>query len=108
MRGVQAAAAVLLALLVLASCGGEDEGFSDKKIADAIGVKDGAVGGDPFCVITDYLNDPDEIERADKRKEPAISSARGAVGVVVEPPFPDDCELKVRRALNKLDPKDEE
>ena len=36
MRGVQAAAVVVLASLALASCG-EDEGFSDKKIADAIG-----------------------------------------------------------------------
>jgi hypothetical protein len=107
MLGVLAAAAVLVASLAIASCG-EDEGFSDKKIADAIGVKGDEVGGDPFCVISDYLNDPDEVEKADKRDKPAISSARGAVGVVVEPPFPDDCELKVRRALNQLDPKKEE
>ena len=107
MRGVQAAAVLLLASLALASCG-EDEGFSDKKIADAIGVKDDMVGGDPFCVIADYLNDPDEVDKADKRKQPAISSARGAVGVVVKPPFPDDCEQKVRRDLNKLDPKDKD
>ena len=106
MRGVQAAAVVLLASLALASCG-EDEGFSDKKIADAIGVEDDMVDRDPFCVIASYLNDPDEIEKADKRKQPAISSARGGVGVVVEPPFPDDCERKVRRGLNKLDPKEE-
>ena len=108
MRGVQAAAAVLLASLALASCGEDDEGFSDNKIAGAIGVEDDdTIRGDPFCVVTDYLNDPDEVDKADKRDKPAISSAVGAVGVVVETPFPDDCERDVRRDLNKLDPRHE-
>ena len=108
MRCARILAVALIASALLGACGEEDEGFSDKRIADAIGVKDDAVGGDPFCVITGYLNDPDEIEKADKRKQPAISSARGAVGVVVQTPFPDDCERDVRRDLNKLDPRHEE
>jgi hypothetical protein len=106
MRGIHAASAVLLASLALAACG-DDEKFSDSKIADAIGAEDDEVDGDPFCVLDDYLNDADEIEAA-KKNAPAITSARGGVGVLVEPPFPSDCEQKVRKGLNKLDPKEEE
>jgi hypothetical protein len=106
MRGLHAASAVLLASLALAACG-DDEKFSDSKIAAAIGAENDEVGGDPFCVIDDYLNDSEEIEGA-KKNAPAITSARGGVGVVVEPPFPSDCEQKVRKGLNKLDPKEEE
>jgi hypothetical protein len=106
MRGLRAASAVLFASLALAACG-EDETFSDSKIADAIGAEDNEVDGDPFCVIDDYLNDSDEIDEA-RKNAPAITSAQGGVGVLVEPPFPSDCEQKVRKGLNKLDPKEEE
>jgi hypothetical protein len=107
MRGPRGAAALILASLALTACG-EDEKFSDGKIADAIDAENDQVGGDPFCAIADYLNDPDEIEKADKKNQPAITSARGGVGVVVKPPFPDDCEHKVRKGLNKLDPREKE
>jgi hypothetical protein len=107
MRGLRVAAAALLAAVALASCG-EDEKFSDDKIAKAIDAENDEVGGDPFCKIADYLNDPDEIEKADKKNAPAITSSRGGAGVVVKPPFPDDCEQKVRKGLNKLDPKEKD
>jgi hypothetical protein len=107
MRGIKAAAVVALASLMLIACG-EDEKFSDDKIADAISAENDKVDGDPFCKVADYLNDPGEIEKADKKNEPAITSARGGAGVVVKPPFPDDCEQKVRKGLNKLDPKEKE
>jgi hypothetical protein len=106
MRGIHAALAALLASLALAACG-EDERFSDSKIADAIGAEDDQVDGDPFCVIDDYLNDTEQID-AERKSAPVITSARGGVGVVVEPPFPSDCEQKVRKGLNKLDPKEKE
>jgi hypothetical protein len=100
------AACALMATLALAACG-DDEEFSDGKIADAIEAEDDQVGGDPFCVVADYLNDPDEVEGTQKR-DPVITSASGGVGVVVEPPFPSDCEKQVRKGLKKLDPKEEE
>jgi hypothetical protein len=109
MRGLPVVAAIATAFFGLAACGAESEKFSDGKIADAIEAKDDEIRGDPFCVVDDYLNDPDEIEKADKKKgAPIITSARGGVGVLVEPPFPGDCEQRVRRGLNRLDPKDEE
>jgi hypothetical protein len=107
MRGLHAAAALLIASLTLAACG-ESETFSDGKISDAIGAEDDQIGGDPFCVVADYLNDREEIEQADGRDAPVITSGRGEVGVRVKPPFPSDCEQKVRRGLNRLDPRDEE
>jgi hypothetical protein len=102
MKGV--AGLAIAATLLLAGCG-DSEKFSDAKIADAIGAEDDAVGGDPFCVIADYLNDSDQIDKADKKGGAVITSAQGNVGVVVEPPFPSDCEQKVRKGLSKLDPK---
>lgn len=105
MRG-QLIGCAALAALTLAACG-ESERFSDGKIADAIGAEDDRIGGDPFCVVSDYLNDRDEIEQVNGRKAPVITSARGEVGVRVRRPFPSDCERTVRRGLNRLDPRDE-
>jgi len=102
-------AALALSVFVLAigaGCG-EEERFSDGKISNAVGIEDDAVGGDPFCVVGDLLNDNAEVEEAaEKAKGLILTSAQGNVGVVVEPPFPEDCERKVRSALNKLDPKE--
>ena len=97
----------IAAAVLLAGCG-ESEKFSDSKIQDAIGVEDDAIGGDPFCVVDGYLNDADEIDKADHKGGAVITSAEGNVGVTVEPPFPDDCEQKVRQGLNKLDPEKEQ
>lgn len=102
-----AAGFAIATILGLAACG-DSEKFSDGKIADAIGVEDDSVGGDPFCVVADYLNDAGQIEKADKKGGPLITSVQGNVGVVVEPPFPSDCEQEVRKGLDKLDPKKQE
>src|SRR5919106_2957288 len=107
MRCASTLAVALVASLMLTACG-ESERFSDGKIADAIGAEDDLVGGDPFCVVADYFNDRDEIEDVKGRNAPVITSARGEVGIKVKPPFPSDCEEKVRRGLNKLDPRNEE
>jgi hypothetical protein len=104
-------AALSIALLGLAAGGGCDggESFSDAKIEDAAKIEDGFVDGDPFCEVDDLLNDSEEIDAVDdKRAGDIITSAVGNVGVVVVPPFPDDCESTVRRGLNKLDPKPKE
>ena len=107
MRGCLAAAALLLASLALVACGEDDESFSDGRISEAIEVKDDAVGGDPFCVVKDFLNDSGEVGEVDA-KDPALVSEQGNIGVVVKPPFPDDCEQKVRKGLDRLDPRPKE
>ena len=108
MTGRLAVPVLLASLVVLVGGCGESEEFSDSKIEDAIAVEDDAIGGDPFCVVDDYLNDADEIDKADRKGGAVITSAQGHVGVSVKPPFPDDCEQKVRKGLNKLDPKKQE
>jgi hypothetical protein len=95
------AAAVCCGFL-LAGCGA-DAGFSDGRIADAIEAENDRVGGDPFCVVSDYLNDADEVEQADEKGNPIIASRRGNIGVAVEPPFPPDCENRVQKGLDRLD-----
>ena len=91
--------------LVLASCGAEEERFSEKKVFEATKVEGGEVEGDPFCVVDSVLSNADAIAK-ERKKDPAgiITSKNGNVGVVVEPPFPDDCEKTVLDGLNKLDP----
>ncbi len=101
----------ILGLFALAGCGGEER-FSESKILEAAKVKEGdggelgAVEGDPFCGVDETLNSATAIEEAPKR-DPVITSKQGNVGVVVVPPFPDDCEETVRNGLNKLDPQEE-
>jgi hypothetical protein len=93
-------------LAVLAGCAGE-EGFSDAKVNDAAKVEDGFVAGDPFCEVSKVLNDAGEIDEAGADAA-IITSAEGNVGVEVVPPFPPDCEKKVRKGLDRLDPKPKE
>ena len=106
MRGCAAAVALLLASLALVACGEDDASFSDGRISEAIDVKDDAVGGDPFCVVKDFLNDSGEVGEADRKA--VVVSEQGNIGVVVEPPFPEDCEQQVRKGLDKLDPRPKE
>ena len=90
-------------LVVLAGCGGGD-GYSDEEISKAIRAEGGEVDGDPFCVVADILNDAEEIDEISRKQEGSIiASVRGNVGVVVEPPFPDNCARIVRDGLNRLD-----
>jgi len=107
MKGLRIAVSALIASLALGACG-DSEQFPDDRIADAIGAKDDEVGGDPFCVVADYLNDAGQIDKVDRKGGAVITSAEGNVGVAVKPPFPDDCEAKVRKGLDKLDPKKEQ
>ncbi|MGI9020263.1 MAG: hypothetical protein ACR2G3_06095 [Solirubrobacterales bacterium] len=91
--------------LALAGCGGEGERFSEGKIEDAAKVEDGTVGGDPFCEVSEVLKSADAISKAESESAgDIITSKVGNVGVVVVPPFPDDCEEIVHKGLNQLDP----
>ncbi len=98
----------MAAALVLASCG-EEEKFSEKKVFAATKVEGGQVGGDPFCAVDSVLPSADAItkERDAKSAAAIITSKSGNVGVVVKPPFPDDCEETVLKGLNELDPVEE-
>ncbi len=94
--------------ILLGACG-EEERFPEGKVEAAAQVKDGAVDGDPFCQVKEVLKSADAIENAGGEKAGDIlTSKQGNVGVVVVPPFPDDCADKVREGLNKLDPKEKE
>ena len=92
-----------LVALALAGCD-EGEEFSEKRVLEAAGVKDGSVGGDPFCQVDEALASADAVETAEGKADGnIITSKRGNVGVVVVPPFPDDCARQVRKGLDKLD-----
>ena len=105
-----AGSVIMACSLVLAGCGAEEERFSEKKVFAATKVENGEVGGDPFCAVDSVLSNADAIEeeRAAKGAEAIITSKNGNVGVVVTPPFPDDCEKTVLDGLNELDPQEKE
>ena len=98
----------IAATLALVGCA-EEEKFSEKKVFAATKVEDGEVGGDPFCAVDSVLPSADAItkERDAKSAAAIITSKSGNVGVVVKPPFPDDCEETVLKGLNELDPVEE-
>lgn len=102
-----------LAGIVAAGCGADPVSYSDGEIADGLALRperntylvatEDEPEGDAFCIVSDLLNDADEVDKAGKRAEGlAISSREGTAGVVTEPPF--GCEDEVRRNLNRLDP----
>ena len=104
----------LASALLLLGCGG-NERFSEGKVLSAAKVEEGeggelgAVGGDPFCGVDDVLNSAEAIEGAGGEESgDIITSREGNVGVVVVPPFPDDCAETVQKGLNKLDPPEKE
>jgi hypothetical protein len=100
--------AAAVGALALAGCG-DGERFSEDKIEEAAKVEDGNVNGDPFCEVSDVLKSSDAIDKAaDDESGDIITSKEGNVGVVVVPPFPDDCAEIVRKGLNKLDPEEKE
>jgi hypothetical protein len=104
---------ILAVALPLAACGEEETiSYGDDKIIDTLKLEqaDGgyAIGGDPFCAVEgNLLNDGDEVTKAQDRDDLGlvISSNEGNVGIRAVPPFAPDCEKKVQKELNKLDPK---
>lgn len=96
----------IVASVALGACG-EEERFSEKKVFEAAKVEGGQVKGDPFCAVDSVLSNADALAKERNGQSAIITSKNGNVGVVVEPPFPDDCEKTVRRGLNDLDPVEE-
>jgi hypothetical protein len=111
--------AVILGLLAgalaigAAGCGGGG-GVSDGKLVDALDLKHTArgyeMGGDPFCTISQLLNDRDEVSQANDRAGAAgfvIAGPRGEVGVLAERPFAPDCTRSAEKALRRLERRSE-
>lgn len=113
-RGGAGVAASLAAIALTAGLGwagcGDGESFSDAKIQDALGLEPAGkaytVGGDPFCEVSELLNDGDEL--ADAPTDRVLASPDRNVGIVVGRTFAPDCERDVREDLDRLDPKEKE
>lgn len=103
--------AAMLALGVATGCGSDDgPSFSDARIEKSLDLEPAGkaytVGGDPFCEVSELLNDADEV--AEARSSRVLASRGGNAGVVVGAAFAPDCERSSRDALDKLDPKPKE
>jgi hypothetical protein len=105
--------------LAAAGCGADSKSYSDGEISDGLALRpDGREylvatkeepKGDAFCIVTELLNDADEVEQApDGAARQALSSREGNAGVVVSTELGFPCEEEVARNLNRLDPKPKE
>jgi hypothetical protein len=99
----------LVAALALAAAGcGSGSSTPDSEIVRALDLKRAgggyAIGGDPFCVIDDLLNDGDEVDGAsgDGGQSFLIASPDGEVGVIARKPFAPDCTRRARADLRRL------
>ena len=95
--------------LSAAGCGG-GAGVADSKIVDALNLKHTGRGyemnGDPFCTISELLNDSDEVSNAHDNAGQAgfVIAARNArIGVLAQRPFAPDCSHRAQKALNRLE-----
>jgi hypothetical protein len=108
MGRVLALLAVAAVAVLLAGCGGEDVRFPNAKVVQALDLKQEkhayAVGGSPFCKVTNILNDSEEVDSAPP--EYVLASPGRHVGIQAKPPFSSSCEKQVRRALTRIDPRD--
>ena len=89
------ALALLVAALALAAGGcGSGSSTPDSEIVRALDLKRAggayAIGGDPFCVVDELLNDSDEVDGAsgDGGQSFRIASPDGEIGVIARKPVP--------------------
>jgi hypothetical protein len=96
-------------LLSVAGCSGSSAGISDSDIVKALDLErsgsDYAIGGDPFCRVSQLLKSSDQVSQAAEggKKGLLIASKHGNVGIKVVPPFAPDCRNHAETALNHLD-----
>lgn len=101
-------AALAVAVAAAAGCGGPS--VPDSRIVDALNLRPSGrgyeMGGDPFCTITQLLNDGDEVSQASSHPGAAgfvIASPGGEVGVLAQRPFAPDCSRKAEHELKRLE-----
>jgi hypothetical protein len=101
--------APLTAALALAAAGcGSGSSTPDSEIVRALDLErvggGYAIGGDPFCVVDELLNDGDEVDGAsgDGGQTFLIASPDGEVGVIARKPFAPDCTRRARDDLRRL------
>jgi hypothetical protein len=101
--------ALLVAALALAAGGcGSGSSTPDSEIVEALNLKRAGegyeIGGDPFCVVGELLNDRDEVDQAsgDQGQEFLIASPDGEIGVLARRPFAPDCTRRARDDLKRL------
>jgi len=103
-------AVAAVAALAPAGCGSEDQ-VPDEDIVEALKLEPStersayAIGGDPFCEVSDdLLNDADEVDAASEggKLDLLITDSEQTVGVEALPPFDPECAQKAERALNRL------
>ena len=110
-RLVLVASFVAVALVVTAGCG-EGGQVSDADIVAALKLEQTpdrpayAVGGDPFCEVSDdLLNDSDEVEIAKESDDLGLvlTDSDETVGIQAVPPFDPECARKARQELDELE-----
>jgi hypothetical protein len=99
----------LAAALALAAGGcGFGNSTPDSEIVKALDLKPVGqryeIGGDPFCVVAELLNDGDEVDQAsgDQGQEFLIASPDGEIGVLALRPFAPDCTRRAKDDLRRL------
>jgi hypothetical protein len=101
-------ALALVALAAVAAGCGSDSSTPDSKIVKALDLERSGqgyeVGGDFFCVVSELLNDGDEVDGSSGNQQESfvIASPDGEIGVVVVKPFPTDCLQAARKDLRRL------
>jgi hypothetical protein len=106
-----ALAVAVIAVGAAAGCGAGGE-VADSDIVKALKLEPSpdrpvyAIGGDPFCEVSDdLLNDSDEVDaaRGGDKLGLVITNTEQDVGVEGVPPFDPDCARKAKKELNRLE-----
>jgi hypothetical protein len=104
---VRPATIAIVALIAAVGVGCGDEGVGDGKLSNALGLEEtdegDAMNGDLLCLVSELLNDEEEVEAAVDADAPVVVSRDQTLGIEVVTPFAPDCEEKARRELNRLE-----
>jgi hypothetical protein len=96
------------AMALAAGACGSGSSIPDSEIVRALNLERGGqgyeVGGDPFCVVGELLNDGDEVDGASGEGGQSflIASPGGEVGVLAQKPFAPDCARQAKDDLKRL------
>lgn len=100
-------AGIAVALALAAAGCGSSSSVSDSKIVSALGLQQSGSGyrmdGDPFCTVSQLLNDPAEVASAGNNSGNVLAGPKGRVGIEVKTPFAPSCARKAKDALRRLE-----